>query len=73
MWKETIQTELNSVTKLEVFGLVAYTPKCVIHVAYKHVLLENKMRTIKLYDIRHDLLHKISRREPILIMRKLIL
>ena len=73
MWKEAIQIKLNSLRKLEVFGLVAYTSKCVIHVAYKHVLLENKMRTIKLYDIRHDLLHKISRRDPTLIMRKLIL
>jgi hypothetical protein len=35
MWKETIQTELNSLAKREVFGLVVHTPKGVMLVRYK--------------------------------------
>ena len=30
MWKEAIQTELNSLEKREVFGLVVHTPKGVM-------------------------------------------
>jgi hypothetical protein len=35
MWKEVIQTQLNSLAKREVFGQVVYTPKYVIPVGYK--------------------------------------
>ena len=73
MWKEAIQIELSSLTKREVFGPVVHTPKSVILVGYKWVLLENEMRKIKWCDKRHYLLHKISRRDPSLIMRKFIL
>ena len=35
MWKEAIQTKLNSLTKCKVFGPIVYTPKDVMHVGYK--------------------------------------
>ena len=35
MWKETVQTELNSLAKREVFGPVVHTPKGVRPVGYK--------------------------------------
>ena len=73
MWKEAIQTELNSLAKREVFGPVVHTPKGVIPVGYKwifvrkhnennEILLENTMK-----------LRKVSCRDLVLIMRKLIL
>jgi hypothetical protein len=35
MWKEAIQTKLNSNAKREVFGLVVHTPKGVMSIGYK--------------------------------------
>jgi hypothetical protein len=42
MWKEVIETKLNSLAKHEVFGPVVYTPKSVIHVGYKWVFVKKK-------------------------------
>ena len=42
MWKEAIQTELNSLAKHEVFGLVVHTPKGVILVGYKWVFVRKR-------------------------------
>jgi len=42
MWKEAIQTELNSLAKHEVFGLVVHTPKCIIPVGYKWVFVRKR-------------------------------
>ena len=39
MWKEAIQTELNSLEKREVFGLVVHTPKGVMCIEYKWVYI----------------------------------
>jgi hypothetical protein len=74
MWKEVIETKLNSLAKHEVFGPVVYTPKSVIHVGYKWVFVKKKkLITMKLCNTRHDLLQKVSHRDLTLIMRKLIL
>jgi hypothetical protein len=42
MWKEAIQTELNSLAKREVFGPVVHTPKGVIPVGYKWVFVRKR-------------------------------
>ena len=39
-WKEAIQTELNSLTKWEVFGLVVQTPGNIKPVGYKWVFVK---------------------------------
>jgi hypothetical protein len=40
MWKEAIQTKLNSLAKHEVFGYVIHTPKGVMHIGYKRVFIK---------------------------------
>ena len=42
MWKETIQEELNSQIKCEVFGPVVQTPKGVMPVGYKWVFVHKQ-------------------------------
>ena len=42
IWKEAIQTELNSLAKREVFGPVVHTPKGVIPVEYKWVFVRKR-------------------------------
>ena len=42
MWKEAIQTKLNSNAKREVFGLVVHTAKGVMSIGYKWVFIRTK-------------------------------
>jgi len=51
VWKEAIQTELNSLAKREVFGSIVHTPKCVMPVGYKLVFLTkwNEYNEIVIY------------------------
>jgi hypothetical protein len=42
MWKEAIQTKLNSNAKREVFGLVVHTAKDVMSIGYKWVFIRTK-------------------------------
>ena len=53
-WKETIQTELNSLAKQEVFGLVVQTPGNIKPVGYKWVFVkkQNKNDEIIRYKAR---------------------
>ena len=41
-WKETIQTQLNSLAKREVFGLVIQTPGNIKPVGYKWVFVKKR-------------------------------
>ena len=56
-WKETIQTELNSLAKWKVFGPVAQTPRNIKLVGYKWVFVRkrNKNDEIIRYKARGNL------------------
>ena len=54
MWKEAFEVELNSLSKIEVFGIVVQTPECVKTLGYKWVFVRkrDKNNEITRYKVR---------------------
>jgi len=70
MWKEAIQAELNSLAKREVFGPVVQTPEGVSPVGYKWVFVRKRNEKNEIVKYKQNLLHKVSCRKLVLIMKK---
>ena len=69
-WKEAVQTELKSLAKRKVFGLVVQTPKDINLLDIDGSLYEREMSKMKSCDIKHALWPKASYKDMKLIMRR---
>lgn len=72
-WKETIQAELTSLAKCEVFGPVLLTPKDVKPVGYKWVFVRKHNEHNKITKQKAQLVAQDFSKRPSMIMRIRIL
>lgn len=64
---------MTYLVKRDAFGHVAKTPVGIKHNEYKWIFVQKRKQRMMSLDIKHDLLHKVSRRDQVLIMEDLLI
>ena len=72
-WKNTIQTELNSLNKRKVFGPIILTPKAIKLVGYKWVFVRKRNEKNEITRHKARLVAQVFLKNPELIMMKCML
>ena len=72
-WKEAIQTELKSLAKQEIFGLIVQTPKDIKPVGYRWIFVRKRNEKIEIVRYKARLVAQGFSQRLELIMRRHIL